>query len=152
MHYWRVRRYGITGGPGPWITPPAQWLTTAGTAEEFAARFWTRVRTAEPGKCWPWLGSAAPEGYGRVTIRDPGGEPQQELAHRLALSLHLGRPLVGWALHACDNPGCCNPHPGHVYEGSHAQNVADKMARGRQARGPEHAARIREGWRRTGYR
>lgn len=68
--------------------------------------------------------------YGKVRI---GGRTVG--AHRYALELHLGRPLVGWALHACDNPPCCNPNPGHLYEGDHDRNVVDKVTRGRQARG-----------------
>lgn len=35
--------------------------------------------------------------------------------------------------HACDNPPCCNPL--HLLGGTHADNVADKIRRGRGADG-----------------
>lgn len=52
---------------------------------------------------------------------------------KMALQLALGRPVkVGMqANHGCDNPPCCNPSPGHLYEGTPAQNHADMALRGR---------------------
>ena len=38
--------------------------------------------------------------------------------------------------HACDNPPCCNPL--HLLGGTHADNVADKVRRGRVPRGETH--------------
>ena len=40
-------------------------------------------------------------------------------------------------LHKCDNPPCVNPS--HLFTGTTAMNVADKMAKQRQPRGSEIA-------------
>ncbi len=49
-------------------------------------------------------------------------------AHRLSFYLHHGYwPNV--CRHRCDNPGCYNPY--HLEDGTHADNVADRVARGR---------------------
>ena len=39
-------------------------------------------------------------------------------------------------LHKCDNPPCCRPE--HLYSGTQADNVADRVNRGRQPRGESH--------------
>ena len=53
-------------------------------------------------------------------------------AHRVALSLRLGRDLLTkeHALHSCDNTRCCNP--AHLYPGDHAQNMRDTATRQRR--------------------
>lgn len=43
-------------------------------------------------------------------------------------------------LHKCDNPGCVNPE--HLFIGTNADNVADKIAKGRQ-RHPKGSAHPR---------
>lgn len=97
------------------------------------ARFWDRMdRSGGPDACWPWtsaIQSASPSSrggygyfyrYGRVVY-----------AHRHALALSLGRALEPGeqALHACDNPPCCNP--AHLFAGTHRDNMQDMAAKGR---------------------
>lgn len=79
------------------------------------------------GECWEYQGHRV-HNYGR-TMR----QGRHVLIHRLALSLHLGRPLAGNALHRCDNPPCFRPT--HLYEGTTQQNIADRGSRGRTAVG-----------------
>lgn len=83
----------------------------------------------ELGRCWIWTGHTV-DGYGRIVV-----DGVAQGAHRVALSLILGRPIATdmQALHHCDNPPCVNP--AHIFEGTGDDNVADRHAKGRDARG-----------------
>lgn len=62
-------------------------------------------------------------------------------AHRYAYELLVGEvPSELNVLHHCDNPSCVNPR--HLFVGSHADNHADKVSKGRQARGETNAASV----------
>lgn len=50
--------------------------------------------------------------------------------HQVAFFLEYGRWPDPCALHSCDNPPCCNGR--HLFEGTVADNNADKWAKGRQ--------------------
>jgi hypothetical protein len=96
------------------------------TAEE---RFWAKVDIRGDGECWEWRGARDRKGYGRVWL------PQRMvLAHRAAWELARAAIPEGMhILHHCDHPPCCNP--AHLFLGSNADNVADKVRKQRQARG-----------------
>ena len=95
-------------------------------------RFWARVQKAET--CWLWTGRLDRCGYGRVRIRDEG-RCRSIPAHRVAFALQHGAiPDGGRVLmHQCDTPACVRPD--HLIEGSHRDNVRDRVERGRCARG-----------------
>jgi HNH endonuclease len=64
-------------------------------------------------------------GYGLQKFRG-----KTRLAHRVAWMLANGEIPDGLCvLHRCDNPPCVNVD--HLFLGTHADNVADKMAKGR---------------------
>lgn len=94
-------------------------------------RFWSYVDRRSAGECWPWRRGTTPAGYGVFHL----AKPKMVGAHRVALTIALGREIGPglFACHDCDNPPCCNPEC--LYEGTHQRNVDDKVSRGRQQRG-----------------
>lgn len=108
---------------------------------ERAAAFWNRVD--KTGDCWLWTGGLSTRGYGRTTLRDRSLD-----THRFAWMVSYGPIPDGLCVcHHCDNPPCCRPE--HLFLGTHADNNADREAKGRTARGersghythPERTAR-----------
>lgn len=98
--------------------------------------FWSKVDVRGPDECWPWKCGADKDGYGKFQVTNRSGVgPKQKhwRAHRFALSLKLGREPGEVVMHSCDYPPCCNPD--HISEGSTLENVADRDAKGRTARG-----------------
>lgn len=85
-----------------------------------------------PDACWEWTGSLGTTGYGQLNV---GGRPQH--AMRLAwIEANGPIPSGRHVLHRCDNRKCINP--AHLWLGAHADNMADKISKGRQMRGRGH--------------
>lgn len=84
----------------------------------------------QSGGCWEWHGQKAFFGYGRIKRHG-----RRVLAHRAAWELYRGPIPPGMCvLHSCDNPPCVNPD--HLFLGTHADNAADRTAKGRGGRSP----------------
>lgn len=76
--------------------------------------------------CHLWTAQLDKDGYGQfaMTYKD------KWQAHRAAYQLFVGPiPAGKIVMHTCDQPRCVNPD--HLKVGTQADNMADKMAKGR---------------------
>jgi hypothetical protein len=92
-------------------------------------RFLDKVMVDDVSGCWNWTADIDKDGYGRVR-----GSHVWALSHRRVYELFIGPIPDGLhILHSCDNRRCVNPC--HLHAGTNADNMAEKVARGRQ---PSH--------------
>lgn len=89
-------------------------------------RFWSKVDKAGPGGCWFWMASSRGKDYGNFRLNG-----KNEAAHRVAWILMRGPiPEGQQVLHHCDVRRCVNAES-HLWLGTHDDNMADKMNKGR---------------------
>lgn len=85
--------------------------------------------------CFLWFGSTTTGGYGRLGVKG-----KLKLAHRVAYECAFGDPGDLDVLHKCDVPCCINPD--HLFLGVHAENMADMVAKKRQACGERQGSSV----------
>jgi hypothetical protein len=89
--------------------------------------------------CWEWTGVRNEKGYGQLRTMTESGSAL-ERAHRLAWEFEYGAIPKGMlVMHRCDNPPCVRPD--HLFIGTPADNMADKIAKGRAWRHPRRDLR-----------
>ena len=86
------------------------------------------VGIAAEGPCIMWTGYRNRQGYGQRTV-----DGRNVLAHRHAWTLANGDPGAWNVCHRCDVRTCINV--AHMFLGTHADNMADRDAKGRDAKG-----------------
>ena len=104
-------------------------------------RFWSKVDKERSEifyhgtRCWEWTtGITRDGGYGSAWM---GLKTCR--AHSVSYKMAFGDIQGGlFVLHHCDNRICVNPD--HLFLGTHQDNMADKVGKGRQAKGISHGA------------
>jgi hypothetical protein len=89
-----------------------------------------KSRTIDPQTdCWLWGGCKA-NNYGSIMLAKP--RVRRERVHRVSAKIYLGFNLNDSdieACHKCDKPLCFNPE--HLFIGTHQENMADAVSKGR---------------------
>lgn len=107
-------------------------VTPGGIRGTVEHRFWSKVAIAGPDDCWLWQACMSDNGYGFFRL-----DNKQWRAHRVAWQLTYGDiPEELRVLHKCDVPLCVNPN--HLFLGTDTDNMHDRDAKGRQAKGERH--------------
>ena len=119
-------------------TPQRPSFQLRGPAEGVAAAYllWKlseRIEITDSG-CWEWRGANNGRGYGSIHLKNWDWPESIIQVHRLIYQLCVDEIPEGLCvLHRCDYPPCCRPD--HLFLGTGADNITDKVVKGRQAKG-----------------
>lgn len=109
---------------------PEQKEFRKGKRKTFEGRFWEKVNKC--GECWFWEGAINSSGYGSFRANR-----KTLTASRVSWMLNYGEiPEDMQVLHRCDVRKCVNPK--HLFLGTNADNVADRVSKGRSGSSPKY--------------
>lgn len=118
--------------------PTIRWGASDGLVDEFRDTFASQIVrfTEQRGECVIWTGATTSNGYGTAYAPRAGGgrggKRRYIMAHRLAWILANGPIPYGLGVcHTCDTPRCCRIE--HLFLGTQRDNIADMVAKGRNA-------------------
>lgn len=101
-----------------------------------AERLGSKIRKTKAG-CWIWLGARS-QRYGVLKVNG-----RLRGAHRVQWEITRGPIPPGmFVLHRCDVPRCVNP--GHLFLGTHADNMHDMVRKGRRKGSKQSGALLTE--------
>lgn len=92
--------------------------------DDLRKRFFEKIAPHPSSDCIMWVAAARPAGYGLIHF-----DGRLVSATHVSWFLKHGCWPTQHILHRCDNPGCVNPE--HLFEGSDADNAADRVDKGR---------------------
>ena len=103
--------------------------------KRLADRIMAHVQFEANTGCWLWDGARDAAGYGRILRGSARTKRRMASAHRASwLAFMDSEPGALHVLHRCDTPACVNP--AHLFLGTHQENIADCVAKGRARRVP----------------